>query len=368
MFFHRSIWAGRELYMNNYGNSWNNRKDELEKKSERHREENKEKRWEEKRRQEEGSEKKPLAVWIFFCLLGLILAFRGILSPSTEGKILLGGLGFCMALLSIVLRRKSGFLPILSVLLSVFSMAIGFLLPSLRFSRYSALLEDPLSYMQEADSEFSFGEAPLEADPFAGAEESQASELSEAELEAGISYETHMLEREFLLMVTNNNSITVDIDINVPFYGGNGEMLTLEYGAVRCCQPGEIGIARIQLPRDPSANPVAYDHYDLDFNVSETWEEQYTENYGSSFTITSNVGIDGNILAKVENPTGIHFSSVDFFCLLYRGGEVMGYADTTLFDLTDEGFFEFNLPFTLDPEDSSFDGHQILVLETDPEY
>ena len=222
--------------------------------------------------------------------------------------------------------------------------------------------------MQEADSEFSFGEAPLEADPCAGAEESQASELSEAELEAGISYETHMLEREFLLMVTNNNSITVDIDINVPFYGGNGEMLTLEYGAVRCCQPGEIGIARIQLPRDPSANPVAYDHYDLDFNVSETWEEQYTENYGSSFTITSNVGIDGNILAKVENPTGIHFSSVDFFCLLYRGGEVMGYADTTLFDLTDEGFFEFNLPFTLDPEDSSFDGHQILVLETDPEY
>ena len=118
MFFHRSIWAGRGLYMNNYGNSWNNRKDELEKKSERHREENREKRWEEKRRQEEGSEKKPLAVWIFFCLLGLILAFRGILSPSTEGKILLGGLGFCMALLSIVLRRKSGFLSILSVLLS----------------------------------------------------------------------------------------------------------------------------------------------------------------------------------------------------------------------------------------------------------
>ena len=353
--------------MNNYGNSWNNRKDELEKKSERHREENKEKRWEEKRRQEEGSEKKPLAVWIFFCLLGLILAFRGILSPSTEGKILLGGLGFCMALLSIVLRRKSGFLPILSVLLSVFSMAIGFLLPSLRLSRYSALLEDPLSYMQEADSEFSFGEAPPEADPFAGAEESQASELSEAELEAGISYETHMLEREFLLMVTNNNSITVDIDINVPFYGGNGEMLTLEYGAVRCCQPGEIGIARIQLPRDPSANPVAYDHYDLTLMCRKPGRNITQKTTAAPLPSRPMWALTEH-LAKVENPTGIHFSSVDFLCLLYRGGEVMGYADTTLFDLTDEGFFEFNLPFTLDPEDSSFDGHQILVLETDPEY
>ena len=354
--------------MNNYGNSWNNRKDELEKKSERHREENKEKRWEEKRRQEEGSEKKPLAVWIFFCLLGLILAFRGILSPSTEGKILLGGLGFCMALLSIVLRRKSGFLPILSVLLSVFSMAIGFLLPSLRFSRYSALLEDPLTRDLVWILNFPLARPRWRRILLQAQKNRKPQSSPRRSLRQEFPMRLICWRGNFSLWLPTTIPLRLISILMYLFMVGNGEMLTLEYGAVRCCQPGEIGIARIQLPRDPSANPVAYDHYDLDFNVSETWEEQYTENYGSSFTITSNVGIDGNILAKVENPTGIHFSSVDFFCLLYRGGEVMGYADTTLFDLTDEGFFEFNLPFTLDPEDSSFDGHQILVLETDPEY
>ena len=58
---------------------------------------------------------------------------------------------------------------------------------------------------------------------------------------------------------------------------------------------------------------MPYDHYEINLQVEERSEVPGYEYLGDQLVITANVGVNGNTLVKVENPTGQMIDQVSWY-------------------------------------------------------
>lgn len=286
-------------------------------------EEKREKRWEEKRRREEGQ--------------------------TDEGK----------------KRRKRIFLIVITAV--ILFAVVPAVVPILLYT--SVQIADSREMSAGAGDEIGANETPADAQTIenagAAGSENAAAYASAAALKAAVSCREYVLPEELLFLCINDNSVTVDINVNVVFFDEAGQLLSIEDAAVWSCGPGERAVATARLPHDTEYNRIPFDHYDLEVTVEETSESMLRKNYGPELTITSNIGTEGTVLAMVENPTGITFYRVRLICLYYQGDNVMGYSTNYLENLSDREAVEFYTPNDPELNPIPFDDYKILVTDTE---
>lgn len=336
-----------------------NGRDESAKTQEQRREEKRreEKRWEEKRRAEEEQDSGAGKKGAVLAFISLFLAAAGLASPLLAIKASFGITGFITGCISCMFLRRHKAFSYLAVLLSLCAIGLSFFSPV-------------LSFYGTSDGESFRGisaEAPGSAEAAGITEDQTLTEAEAPDLKASVSYAAYTLPRELLFLFINDSPAAIDIDGSIVFFDENGEMLSIERCYIQSLEPGERSIGTVLLPHDQDYNTVPYDRYEFEFNVNETIESVFRKNYGSEFSITSNVGIEGTVLVMAENPTGRTFSRVSLACLYYRNGEVVGYSTNTLFDFENTAAFEFYLIRDENGEPLAFDDYEILVLETEEE-
>ena len=316
-----------------------------------------EKRWEEKRREEEEQDSGAGKKGAVLAFISLFLAAAGLASPLLVTKASFGITGFITGCISCMFLRRHKAFSYLAVLLSLCAIGLSFFSPV-------------LSFYGTSDGESFRGisaEAPGSAEAAGITEDQTLTEAEAPDLKASVSYAAYTLPRELLFLFINDSPAAIDIDGSIVFFDENGEMLSIKRCYIQSLEPGERSIGTVLLPHDQDYNTVPYDRYEFEFNVNETIESVFRKNYGSEFSITSNVGIEGTVLDMAENPTGRTFSRVSLACLYYRNGEVVGYSTNTLFDFENTAAFEFYLIRDENGEPLAFDDYEILVLETEEE-
>lgn len=221
-------------------------------------------------------------------------------------------------------------------------------------------------WMDARQEEVSEEERPREEAARGENEETEMEETTEAErnLEEHISLQETVLPRQLLFLGTNENNVTVSGEISVIFYDEAGQMLSLGNMYINNCPPGGKIYDGVYLPRDRNGQNVPYDHYEINLQVEERSEVPGYEYLGDQLMITANVGVNGNTLVKVENPTGQMIDQVELVCLYDQQGEIVGYESAYLSRLEDQGVLEFPLPRDENYQEIPYDDFEIVVVST----
>lgn len=194
----------------------------------------------------------------------------------------------------------------------------------------------------------------------------EAQRQEEEERNASITVEAFPLPDSLLLICKNDNLTDVNLHFSVIFYDADGQMLSIEERWRDDCPAGGRSAVSIPTPTDQGNRPVPYDHYELSMNSEDTDPDYDCVNYGSTLEISSNVGVDGNVLVSVSNPTDRSFTGIELACIYYQGTEPVGMT-TQYLDPSTTMAVEFYTPYNYtaeSPERITFDRHEILVLST----
>ena len=183
-------------------------------------------------------------------------------------------------------------------------------------------------------------------------------------LDENVKLEERLLARQLLLLGTNDNEVDVSVDISVVFYNEAGKMMTAEEAYAVFCGPGAKLYETVYLPRDANGQPVPFDHYEVYVTAEERNPNPEYDYLGDQLTITANVGLDGKVLAKVENGTGAAIDQVELACLYYQGDQTVGFERDSLNHLEEVGIAEFNAPADAAFQPVAFDSFEVVVVST----
>lgn len=301
--------------------------------------------------------------------LSLLLAIASFFFLSSPLEIPLAACAILLGIYALIRRQNKGF-ALTGIFLSFLSVA-GWLIFSLPAAG-TGFLSGYLSSGENSGTADTGGdeETPRPAAPnnegsgTLSPEETQS--LEEEERNAAITIETFEITGSLLLICENNNLTDVNLHFSVIFYDSEGLMLSIEERWRDECPAGGKSAVTIPAPTDQENKPVPYDHYELSMNSEEAAPDYDCVNYGSSLEISSNVGVDGNVLVSVSNPTERIFTSIELACIYYRGSEAVGMA-TQYLDPSTTRAVEIYTPYDYtaeSPERITFDRHEILVLST----
>ena len=176
--------------------------------------------------------------------------------------------------------------------------------------------------------------------------------------------EERLLPRQLLLLGTNENEVDVSVNISVVFYDEAGKMMTAEEAYAAFCGPGAKLYETVYLPKDANGQPVSFDHYEVYVTAEERNPYPEYADLGDQLTITANVGLDGKVLAKVENGTGAAIDQVELACLYYQGDQTVGFERDSLNHLEEVGIAEFNAPADAAFQPVAFDSFEVVVVST----
>ena len=260
------------------------------------------------------------------------------------------------------IRRRSRIL-LLMIAAVILCTVVPAIVPDLLSS--SVQTSDGTGQVASAAEEMPADAVPSDENtPENAAVQESSSEEAVSSLGDAVSCQEYLLPEELLFLYVNDNSISVDINVNVVFFGEDGQLLSVEEQGVWSCGPGETAIATVRLPHDAEYQPVPFERYERKLTVKETSASMLQKNYGKELLITSNIGAEGTVLAMVENPTGITFSHVRLVCLYCQGDNVVGWRANYLEDLADREAIEFYSPTDSEANPISFDSYRILVTDT----
>lgn len=213
-------------------------------------------------------------------------------------------------------------------------------------------------------------------------------ELSAEEVDAGIEYETEeeteeeaeeivenlnelvtltdwLTERDLVIICGNNAEVPVNIEIKAVFYDAEGEMINVGEASMYYCAAGHRDVAVIGLPKNTNYDFVDFDHYEFRYSVTAAYENEAYTYYGDELIIDSNVGANGGVLMNVQNPTGIDFDSVVYYCIFYNQGSVVGVRQDVSTGLSSAGdVLDIGYPVDKAYKAVSFDDYEIIVANT----
>ena len=277
----------------------------------------------------------------------------------------------------LIKERKSSrrLIFLLAILITIVSIAIVYTVFHSQWSEY----RDAGSFELEGDGDEDVNELFSKAKGVIEGMAPDGDEVSGTEGEAygdsespaqnlldSLSMETYVMKDQLFILCTNNGDRMADVELSAVFYDADDTMMSIEEGYLNYLNPGQTNVLTVYCPRDTEFNPVSFDHYELSYVVEESsadpGERKY---YGDQFTITSNVGVDGTILCDIENPTGLVFENVWFYCIFYNEGQPVWYYQNMVDELSERALIDLDL--ARDDETYQpvpFDDYRIIVGNT----
>ena len=164
-------------------------------------------------------------------------------------------------------------------------------------------------------------------------------------------------EGAFIVFLTNNNEIAVDMDIEVEYYDEDGMFLgscTEDYlmgiGAGR-----EIAVEMTEVPDNFATYKIYVDAEDT-IIVKEYFEEVEIEQQNNN---------GKNIVVQVRNNSKFKIENMSVCVLYYNAGKIVGIATESVCDVKSgrTGNFTLDYPYNQDFEEIEFDHYKVIVTQ-----
>ncbi len=294
---------------------------------------------------------------------GLSMLICGILFFDLELKIVLFTLAFIFGICGLVMKVRQKALSIVLMIISAICLLFSAVVLISYISYVSGHGGIGMMYEEPGwEGEESYA---LEADQYAGGSDEAEGDSGVQELSEQVELTAWKCPTELIVICENNSDSVVDVDIKVVFYDEQSVMMSVEESYISYCPKGHKGVTYVMGPQNEAYEPVAYDHYEIRYSVTESYENESYEYYGDELILNSNIGINGTVLLDVQNPTGIVFDSVHYYCIFYEGGQVVGMNQDLSTQLGSSGdVLELGAPMDENYEPLSFDDYEIIVGST----
>lgn len=179
-----------------------------------------------------------------------------------------------------------------------------------------------------------------------------------------IGTEMTEIEGNIILSVTNNTDHTYSsICPTIIYYDKDNNMLSYSTLYMGYVFPKTTYMTSIGVPLDVNNVSIVYDHYEIMY--TGTIEEQEMKNYADQVEVTSNIGADGNIIAKCYNHSGVNLPFVEAYTIFYKDNKMVGVSQNTFGEIIPDSYAltEFYFPSYTITENAppAFDDYKIVV-------
>lgn len=171
------------------------------------------------------------------------------------------------------------------------------------------------------------------------------------------------VQGNMILTITNSSEKTYSsVTPTVIYYDSSNNMLSFSSLYMWNIFPNTTYMITAAAPTDKNYAPVEYDHYEIMY--TGTIADTDLKNYADQVEITSNMGANGNVIAKCFNHSDVRLSSVDAYVIFYKEGAVVGTTQSSFGEIIPDNFtlIEFSSPYNnSNGETIAFDDYKIVV-------
>lgn len=172
-------------------------------------------------------------------------------------------------------------------------------------------------------------------------------------LKENISYKDYMTEqKKVILVITNNNEVSVSSEIIIKFYDDKGDVINEEKNHLDYIAPGKEAAIEVYN------TPKKYDKYEV---LIET--EYYSkENYMKNIKITTEEE-ENTVIVKALNNSDSDFEELSLAIIFYDNNKVVAYDVGLKFNVlkNKEVSFTFNEPLDTNYEKIKYDDYKIFI-------
>ena len=157
-----------------------------------------------------------------------------------------------------------------------------------------------------------------------------------------------------IVLVTNKNKVSVDMEIEVEFYDANGII---------------VGSGENELEGVGAKSEIAVEIYDTpenwdNYKVYVDVESSSVVSYFDKLTITHS-NSNKNIAVQVTNNSEDTIEYIRVAVLYYQGDQVVGISDGSEYDIKPGRSANYNIDYAYDKnyDDVRFDSYKVLIIE-----
>lgn len=183
----------------------------------------------------------------------------------------------------------------------------------------------------------------------------KSSKTSSAKLskKVKITEDAETLNGKVVAIIKNNNTKTVDLDVEVVFYDEDDKLLGSDDTTIYAVPKKSETVAWFyEVPED-------YSKYEITVDV----EESRYKGYASDIKIESN-DTGSKIVAQAEIDTKVDLDSVELITLFYKNDEIVGFDNDYEYDVEagDTLNMNFNYPYDSNYKTIEYDDFKVLVV------
>ena len=159
---------------------------------------------------------------------------------------------------------------------------------------------------------------------------------------------------KFIVFVTNENNVAVDMEIEVEFYDANGTIVGSDSEDLQA-----VG-AKADIAIDMWSTPDSFDNYKIYVDAEQTTKNSYFD----KLELTHNNN-GKEIVAQVKNNSSDTIDYITVSVVYYQGNTVVGYDDNIETDIKTgrSGNFKLNYPYNKKYKDVQFDSYKVFINE-----
>lgn len=179
--------------------------------------------------------------------------------------------------------------------------------------------------------------------------------VTPAELEKNITSKGEITELgKLVVIVNNNNSVAVDMEIEVEFYDANNTIVGSDSEDLMA-----VG-ANKEIAIDFWSTPDSFDNYKIFVDVEKSDEKDYSDKLSVSH---NNTGEQIAVQATNNSEDTIEYITVGV--VFYKEGNVIGYDDSIESDIKPGRSANFNIDYPYDKryKNIPFDDYKVFINE-----
>lgn len=178
---------------------------------------------------------------------------------------------------------------------------------------------------------------------------------SPSQLSKNIASNGAMTEQgKLVVFATNNNEISVDMEIEVEFYDANGIITGSAVDSLQAVGKGaEVAV-------ELYSTPESFDHYKIYVDAEQTDEISY---FDKLELVHNNNGKD--IVVQVKNNSDETIEYITVAVVFYQGNKVVGIDDGIASDVKSgrSANFTLDFPYNKRYDDVNFDSYKVFITE-----
>ena len=179
-----------------------------------------------------------------------------------------------------------------------------------------------------------------------------------------IKSELFLSDYNFIISLTNlTENDYASIEPMVIYYNEANEVLYSASGYFNGLNPGETNYAIVNYPTTEFGEQITYDHYEILYKGSI--DNNPVDNYVEDVLYTANLDVNGNVIVKVQNKSGVILSSINTYVLYYVDDQLVGTASGSCYDTPDGSYniISYGTPYDKNYNELYFQTYKVVVTE-----